>query len=587
MPIRDRLPRGLLPAILVLSVLLAACGGKREFDWASERPTVVPLTRPSIKGTTIQPYHPETGIDVTHRVLEDLRHLDVKMVRIEFIAEYGPGRPINYEAYDYVFRELGRRGIAVLGLIAYQSTEWEEEEEWGTDAFREHFVERTREIVSHYHDFEYPVRHWEIWNEQDLDAPNFFVRIEPEPYAALLRDSYEAIKAIDPDATVLMGGISPKYFEYEDRDNYLEQMYQTTVMQDYFALHGRYPFDAVACHPYPEVFNDPDPADPDTPSLARVLNERIKAVMNRHGDAEKKVWLTEMGWNSAHNNEAVQATGLAKSFAVVDRLVDPENPQLGPYVEHYTWFKYDSWHRNEEWGLVDRTRGRRKPAWHAFAALTPTHGQPPADVQPGDGAPVWGQSSDVGLSVRMRRDDLLAGLVPDVLSGSLQQGSLSSLTDGRWHPDPEAVRPADGRNAEPLHLRYTLPSPIVFHGLRSFAGQYGEGGRRAFQNIRIAVNGGPWLDGHLTTGNYGQTVPDPEGSGSSVIVFQPPTPIRNVRTIDIVYYPVTSLYGEFRDPWSPLAHPRRDTDGADPGTIATQIQEIDVTGSRDGEAASR
>jgi hypothetical protein len=49
------------------------------------------------------------------------------------------------------------------------------------------------------------IRDWEIWNEPD--TPEFFGG-SPEQYAQMLRAAHDAIKTIDPQANVLLGGIS-------------------------------------------------------------------------------------------------------------------------------------------------------------------------------------------------------------------------------------------------------------------------------------------------------------------------------------------------------------------------------------------
>jgi hypothetical protein len=49
------------------------------------------------------------------------------------------------------------------------------------------------------------IRDWEIWNEPD--TAEFFAG-SPEQYAQMLRVAHDAIKTIDPQANVLLGGIS-------------------------------------------------------------------------------------------------------------------------------------------------------------------------------------------------------------------------------------------------------------------------------------------------------------------------------------------------------------------------------------------
>ncbi len=83
----------------------------------------------------------------------------------------------------------------------------------------------------------YPVRAWQIWNEESLTA-----YWEPAPnvqaYVNLLKAAYGAIKTADPGATVVTGGVP---WNGGNGPGYLTQMY---------ADGARGAFDALALHDY-------------------------------------------------------------------------------------------------------------------------------------------------------------------------------------------------------------------------------------------------------------------------------------------------------------------------------------------------
>jgi polysaccharide biosynthesis protein PslG len=118
----------------------------------------------------------------------------------------------------------------------------------------------------------YPVRAWQIWNEESL---TFFW--EPSPNAAdyvrLLQAAYGAIKAVDPAATVVTGGVP---WNGGDGPGYITQMY---------ADGARSYFDALALHDY-----GPKPSD----VFARMVAAR--QLMRQAGDGRKPLWITEFGW---------------------------------------------------------------------------------------------------------------------------------------------------------------------------------------------------------------------------------------------------------------------------------------------------
>ncbi len=528
----------------------------------------------TFKCTTVQPYHPASGIEITTRVLDDLEYLNPDMIRIEFITEPG-GDPVNYAVYDCIVDQFAARDIRVLGLIDYQSAPWKEKTDWATDEFRTVFTARVREIVSHYAKHKTPIRHWEIWNEQDIHEEAFNVRVEPEPYARLLVDAFHAIKSIDPEATVVFGGISPKGFEYEE--NYLEDFYATQPIREHYEKYGYHPFDVIACHPYPETFKNP------RKGLAKVMNERIKAVMNRNHDRHKRVWITELGWSSSAVSEARQADYLTASFELLSMLRDPEFPDDVPYVERYFWFKYDSFSPNDKWGLVPRNRTRQKPAYFAFLNLTPPGSTaPPPPVVPGENSPVWDGDSDADLPVRVSSEDLLQGKTPSLLQGEPVAGaaSLARLTNGLFDSGSETVLLAD-YTSPALRIRYYFETPVDVREVRVFAGHLNDGGYRAFTSTDIYVNGEPGIL-ELNTGTYGQASPETAEGAVSVARWRNDDDsfvAANVKLLDLVFWCTSTFNYDFRDRWSPVQNPDKDKDGGGPAYYAPILKEIDVLGA--------
>lgn len=96
---------------------------------------------------------------------------------------------------------------------------------WGT-CHVESYEEWIRNVVERYDgdetddmpDLKYPITHWEIGNEPDLQTPELtFFQRGPIAYEELYRLGYAAIKSADPGATVLLAGmasISPNSYRY-------------------------------------------------------------------------------------------------------------------------------------------------------------------------------------------------------------------------------------------------------------------------------------------------------------------------------------------------------------------------------------
>jgi hypothetical protein len=101
--------------------------------------------------------------------------------------------------------------------------------------------------------------------------------------AALIKAAYGPIKAVAPDVQVLAGALA-----YSDGD-FLQKLYDD-------GIHGY--FDGLSIHPY----NAWDPNDASVPE-ARPWTYLtgvpwIQSILAAHGDGDKGLWLTELGWSS-------------------------------------------------------------------------------------------------------------------------------------------------------------------------------------------------------------------------------------------------------------------------------------------------
>lgn len=203
---------------------------------------------------------------------------------------------------------------------------------------------------------------WEVWNEEDA---NIFWSgpVDAARYAALLRAAYPAIKAADPGATVVLGGLTGNDYAY------LDQVY---------AAGGGGSFDAVAVHtdtacnlvsPY-SYFRDNGRI-----SQWSFLGYReVHQTMAAHGDGGKPIWMTELGWSTTSHicdsgqfagqkaggvSQADQATFLKQAYHCLAH---------DPYVPVAMWFDLQDAGADipvDRFGLFN-SDGTPKPAWAAF-----------------------------------------------------------------------------------------------------------------------------------------------------------------------------------------------------------------------------
>ena len=200
------------------------------------------------------------------RTFSMMREAGLEWVRSDFdwrAVQKEPGGAFDWSRYDEIVDGAARHGIKTLPILG-SPPRWARPVTEHLDEWRA-FV---RAIATHYKG-RIPV--YEIWNEEN--HAGFWPNPNPADYVAALRAAFEEIKAADPVARVCLGGTAGADSKFID---------------GVYAANGRDAFDILAIHPYcapqpPEYFLD------------EALG-RIRGVMARHGDADKPIWITEMGW---------------------------------------------------------------------------------------------------------------------------------------------------------------------------------------------------------------------------------------------------------------------------------------------------
>jgi len=210
-----------------------------------------------------------------------------------------------------------------------------------------------------------PVRHWQVWNEQN-SSNSFRPNPSAKAYAKLLKVTSRKIRAAQPGADVLLGGMfgtpggggSPGQTAWQ----FLDKLYGVAGVKP--------SFDAVAVHPY-------------SPSVRGVKYQldRVRRVVKSHGDAATETWVTELGWGSdakGSDNPLVKSPKgqkklLVRSFRMLNQHRQSWN------IAGVAWF---SWRDpvpsplNCEFcrsaGLFTR-HFKPKPAWKAFTTFSGGH----------------------------------------------------------------------------------------------------------------------------------------------------------------------------------------------------------------------
>jgi hypothetical protein len=201
---------------------------------------------------------------------------------------------------------------------------------------------------------------FEIWNEED--SPTWWTGApDPAAYTQLLKAAYPAIKAADPSATVVLGGLTGNDYQF---------------LEGVYAASGKGSFDAVGVHtdtacnklsPYDFLRGAGNRLIPDSFLAYR----EVHAVMLANGD-NKPIWMTELSWRTTNAtcaegawagqtaagvSEEQQATYLKQAYHCMAE---------DPYVQVALWFPLE-----DEGGVTSgllRSNGSHKPSFGAMQA---------------------------------------------------------------------------------------------------------------------------------------------------------------------------------------------------------------------------
>jgi polysaccharide biosynthesis protein PslG len=183
------------------------------------------------------------------------------------------------------------------------------------------------------------VQAYEIWNEENY-AVETGGKVNVAAYLPVLKAGYQAVKAVDPTAVVVFGGLTPTGIT--DPAIALNDI---AYLRQIYALNGgevKQYYDVLGAHPGSNC-NPPDTSWPDNPATTpcgtdpdggrsytkddsfyfkRILE--VRQVLEDAGEGRKKVWLTEFGWTTANQaagygygkyvSEQQQAQYLVRAF---------------------------------------------------------------------------------------------------------------------------------------------------------------------------------------------------------------------------------------------------------------------------------
>lgn len=403
--------RRALSLLLGLSLLSAACSaqpaapggtapGAAPAPPSGPLPTPVPLA----PGETIPTADPALHVFLwgnpatTGRDLAMARDAGFTWVkqRIEWrnVEKNGPGQ-FEWQEPDRVVQAIGSAGLRLIARVDNQPAWASSRVPFPSSGPPDDLNAWTSYLTALATRYKGRIQAYEIWNEPNLALEWGGQRPDPAAYTALLKASYQAIKAVDPQALVISAGMSPTT-EASDKAmpdmQFYRGMYAAGAKGSFDLLGAHAPgYKAEPCMDPAEVAANPDltnPGDTSSPEAKRVYAfrhvEDVRKLMEEQGDGGRQIAILEMGWttdqrpNSPYRWHAVSEEQQGRNLVAAFQCA---RERMAPWLAFMTviYLPDPSWTAQQEqfWWAIARPEkdgkpgGSPRPAYTALkAALT-------------------------------------------------------------------------------------------------------------------------------------------------------------------------------------------------------------------------
>lgn len=342
---------------------------------ADTRPRIRPLGFGLSYGDALT-WMPDEQLD---RAMADARELGVTWLRVDLSwKNIQPDAPYQYlwERFDRVVDAADSHGLRLVPTLSYTPR-------WARDPVCAHtnqscppadnarFAEFSRLAAVRY--APRGVHTWEIWNEPNIKS---FWKSGPDAtrYTALLTATAKAVRSVDSDAYLLLGGLAAvdtiPSKQYVSHKTFLAELGRAGALRQ---------VDALSYHPY---------TYPLLPSTETATGTRFQDIdrspdnlvstLKRYGKPDMPIWLTETGaptWSPGTAADSQDARGTTHVTPRLQAEIAADTVTTSaaiPSVAVVCWYSYqdagpegsDS-RKSRHYGLTYHD-GTRKPAFDAY-----------------------------------------------------------------------------------------------------------------------------------------------------------------------------------------------------------------------------
>jgi hypothetical protein len=281
----------------------------------------------------------------------------------------------NWDQADAVVRHTDEYGLRMLARLDRAPAWTGAGQPNGPPERYEDFGDFCYQVASRYKG---KIHAYQIWNEPNLAREWGGKPPNPQEYVRLLAIAYRRIKEADPNALVISAGLTPTGTQSDEAmpdTVYLEKMYEAGF-QNYCDMVGLH---AAGFKAPPEVSPDEAAANKDRYGGERFFCfrhvEDMRAIMERYGDAARRVVILEFGWTSdtihpSYSWHAVSEEQKADYMVRAYRYAEENwQPWIGLmsliYIADSSWTE----EREESWWAITSPgypTPKLRPAYHAL-----------------------------------------------------------------------------------------------------------------------------------------------------------------------------------------------------------------------------
>ena len=224
------------------------------------------------------------------KAIKLMKEAGISWVRMDFLwEEIEPKQgEFDFSKYDKIVDLAEKNNLNILGILDYSACWARAEVCWNAPPTQNSlFVNYAAKTISHFKD---KVKYWEVWNEPD-SRTYWSSQDGLKSYCQLLKEVYVAAKAANPDCKILNGGLANGLAS-------VNRLYDNGA-KGYFDILNLHFFET--------------PLHKNAIKAVATFPKLAYKVMSRNGDADKKIWITEIGCPGVKSGPPVNNWWLGKN----------------------------------------------------------------------------------------------------------------------------------------------------------------------------------------------------------------------------------------------------------------------------------